>query len=98
MLHGFGFSRRPYAEPGGRVHSFILAEVEQDQRSRVVLRRSWAELDGSGAPDSGLGGEGAEMAQFAPKRSIGFLHSRRSSNTTVATTSFPGIGHTKNSR
>ena len=46
MLHGVGFSRRPYAEPGGRVCPFILAEVERDQRSRVVLRRSWAELDG----------------------------------------------------
>jgi hypothetical protein len=35
MLHGFGFSRRTYAEPGGWVCPFILAEVEQDQRSRV---------------------------------------------------------------
>ena len=74
MLHGFGFSRRTYAEPGGRVCSFILAEVERDQRDRAVLRRSWAELDGSGAPDSGLWGvAGWRNGSVRPKADISLL-------------------------
>ncbi len=44
MLHGVGLSRRTYAEPGGFAIFAGGSEVESDQRSRVVLCRTLAEL------------------------------------------------------
>ena len=43
--------RRTYAEPGGFAIFARGSEVESDQRSRVVRRRTFAELGWGGVPD-----------------------------------------------
>ena len=49
--HWLDFLRRTYAEPGWVAIFAPGSEVELDQRSRVVRRRTFAELGWGGAQD-----------------------------------------------